>query len=91
VDVHLTPYFLSVFCSTRLSYCEYVILYKKGKAIAVAGHGGPKGCETSSLPHFFRRVTDGGEVICLVCLNVPYRNFRQVLLIKHIFKTPHSC
>jgi hypothetical protein len=25
---------------------------KKGKAISVTVHGGPKGCETSRLPHF---------------------------------------
>jgi hypothetical protein len=25
---------------------------KKGKAIPVADHGGPWGCETSRLPHF---------------------------------------
>jgi hypothetical protein len=32
---------------------------KKGKAIPVKGHGGPKGCETSKLPHFLdNRLTD---------------------------------
>jgi hypothetical protein len=37
---------------------------KKGKAIAVTGRGGSKGCETSRLPHFLdNRVTDGGEVV----------------------------
>jgi hypothetical protein len=36
----------------------------KGKAIPVAGHEGPYGCETSRLPHFLDNgLTDGGEVV----------------------------
>jgi hypothetical protein len=39
---------------------------KKGKAIPVTGCGGPKGCETSRLPHFLdSRLTDDGEVVSL--------------------------
>jgi hypothetical protein len=38
----------------------------KGKAIPVAGHGGPHGCETSRLPHFIDIwLTSGGEVVSL--------------------------
>jgi hypothetical protein len=34
-----------------------------GKSISVTGRGGPQGCETSRLPHFFEiQLTDGGEV-----------------------------
>jgi hypothetical protein len=36
----------------------------KGKAIPVTGRGGPKGCETSRLPHFIDdQLTGGGEVV----------------------------
>jgi hypothetical protein len=39
----------------------------KVKAIPVTGCGGPKGCETSRLPHFLdSRLTDGGEVVILI-------------------------
>jgi hypothetical protein len=39
-----------------------VKLKKRGKAIPVAGRGGPHGCETSRLPYFLNnRLTDGGE------------------------------
>jgi hypothetical protein len=39
---------------------------RNGKAIPVTGHGGPKGCETSRLPHFLdNRLTDGAEVVSL--------------------------
>jgi hypothetical protein len=41
-------------------------LDKKGKAITLAGRGGPEGYETSRLPHFLdNRLTDGGEVSSL--------------------------
>jgi hypothetical protein len=41
-------------------------LDKKGKAIPVTGRGGPKGCETPSLPHFLDSLfIDGGEVVSL--------------------------
>jgi hypothetical protein len=37
---------------------------KKSKAIPVTDHGGPKGCETSRIPHLLdNRLTDGGEVV----------------------------
>jgi hypothetical protein len=43
-----------------------VFLLKKGKAILVAGCGGPSGCKTARLPHFLEnRHTDGGEVVSL--------------------------
>jgi hypothetical protein len=39
---------------------------KKGTAIPVTDRGGPKGCETSRLPHFLKNwLTDGGEVFIL--------------------------
>jgi hypothetical protein len=39
---------------------------KKCKAIPVTGRGGPKGCETSRIPHFLDSwLTDGGEVVRL--------------------------
>jgi hypothetical protein len=42
-------------------------LILRGKAIPVTGRGGPKGCETSRLPHFLdNRLTDGGEVVSLM-------------------------
>jgi hypothetical protein len=37
----------------------------KGEAVPVTGRGGPKGCETSRLPHFLDRLTDSGEVVSL--------------------------
>jgi hypothetical protein len=50
--------------STRLpkSYDEE----RKGKAIAVTGHGGPQSCETLRLPHFLdNQFIDVGEVVSL--------------------------
>jgi hypothetical protein len=39
---------------------------KKGKALPLAGRGGPHICETSRLPHFLHnRFSDGGEVVSL--------------------------
>jgi hypothetical protein len=39
-------------------------LVRKGKAIPVTGPEGPKGCETSRLPHFLdNQLTDGSEVV----------------------------
>jgi hypothetical protein len=39
---------------------------KKSKFILARDHGGPKGCETSRLPHYLEsRHTDGGEVVSL--------------------------
>jgi hypothetical protein len=39
---------------------------KKGKAILVTGREGPKGCETSRLPHYLDNgLTDGGKVVSL--------------------------
>jgi hypothetical protein len=39
----------------------------KGKTLLATGHGGPKDCETSRLPHFLdNRLTDGGEVVSLM-------------------------
>jgi hypothetical protein len=39
---------------------------KKGKAIAVTGREGPKGCGTSRLPHFLdSRLTGVGKVVSL--------------------------
>jgi hypothetical protein len=36
------------------------------KAIPVTGREGPKGCETSKLPHLLgNRLTDGGKVVSL--------------------------
>jgi hypothetical protein len=36
------------------------------KVISVISRGGPRGCETSKLPHFLdNRLTDGGEVVNL--------------------------
>jgi hypothetical protein len=44
-----------------------LVKVKKGKAIPVTGRGGPKGCETSRLPHFLDgRLTDGSEIISLM-------------------------
>jgi hypothetical protein len=38
----------------------------KGKVIPVTGHEGPRGCETSRLPHLLdKRLTDGGKVVSL--------------------------
>jgi hypothetical protein len=46
----------------------FLVKKKKGKAVPVTGHGGPLGCETSRLSHFLdNRLTDGGEVVCLMC------------------------
>jgi hypothetical protein len=40
----------------------------KSKATSVIGHGGPKGCEMSRLPHFLDNwLTDGGEVVGPTC------------------------
>jgi hypothetical protein len=39
---------------------------QKGKAIPVAGLGGPQGCEKSRIPHFQdNRLTDGGDIVSL--------------------------
>jgi hypothetical protein len=39
---------------------------KKGKAIAVIGHGGPYGCETLRVPHCLdNRLIDIGKVVSL--------------------------
>jgi hypothetical protein len=39
----------------------------KGKAIPVAGHGGPPGFETSRISHFLdNRHTDGGKAVSLM-------------------------
>jgi hypothetical protein len=39
---------------------------KEGKAIPVAGRGGPYGCESSRIPHFLdNRLTGDGEVVSL--------------------------
>jgi hypothetical protein len=48
-----------------MNYEKYNLLGRsavsKGKAIPVTGRGGPRGCETSKLPHFLdNRLTDGG-------------------------------
>jgi hypothetical protein len=49
--------------ATRQKF-TYVAEEKKGQAIPVTGREGPKGCETSRLPHFLdNRLTDGGEVV----------------------------
>jgi hypothetical protein len=38
----------------------------KNEAVVLTGRGGPKGCETSRLPHFLdNRLTDGGEDVSL--------------------------
>jgi hypothetical protein len=38
----------------------------KGKGTRITGHGGPKGCESSRLPHFLdSQLTDGSEVVSL--------------------------
>jgi hypothetical protein len=48
--------------SPQCSVCK-----KKSKAIAVTGHGGPYGCETSRLPHFLdNQLTDGSETVSLI-------------------------
>jgi hypothetical protein len=40
----------------------------KSKASTVTGHGFPKGCEMSRLPHFLDNgPRDGGEVFRLMC------------------------
>jgi hypothetical protein len=39
---------------------------KRGKAIPVPGHGGPKGCERLRVPRYLdNRLTDGGKVVSL--------------------------
>jgi hypothetical protein len=39
----------------------------KVNAIPETGHGSPKGCETSRLPHFLdNRLTDGDDVVSLM-------------------------
>jgi hypothetical protein len=49
-----------------LIYSVQSLIIYKGKAIPVTGRGGPKGCETSRLPHFpDNRLIDGGEVVSL--------------------------
>jgi hypothetical protein len=43
------------------------MIKNKGKPIPVTGHGGPQGCETSSLPHFlYSQLIDGSEVVILM-------------------------
>jgi hypothetical protein len=38
------------------------------KNFPVTGHGGPKGCGASKLPHFLDTwLTNGGEVLSLTC------------------------
>jgi hypothetical protein len=42
------------------------MISKKGKAISIKGHGKPRGCETSRLPHFLDiQVTDGDEFVSI--------------------------
>jgi hypothetical protein len=42
---------------------------KKGKAIPVISHGGPKDCKTVRLPHFLdHSLTDGSEVVSVLYL-----------------------
>jgi hypothetical protein len=36
-------------------FCYTIVVLIKGKAIPVTGRGGPYGCETSKLPHFYRQ------------------------------------
>jgi hypothetical protein len=51
----------------RLQYNFILGTKKKNKAIPETGHGGPKGCETSRLPHFLdNQLTDGGEAVSLM-------------------------
>jgi hypothetical protein len=56
-----------------LEFVEFLI-----KAILVAGHGGPQGCEMSRLPHFLdSQLTDGSEVSIMpgvykVCAAAPW-------------------
>jgi hypothetical protein len=46
-----------------LEFVEFLIKARKGKAILVAGHGGPQGCEMLRLPHFLdNRHTDGSAL-----------------------------
>jgi hypothetical protein len=48
----------------------------KGKFIPVKGNGGPRGHETSRLPHFeVNRLTDGGDI------TIAYRGLRLHLLL----------
>jgi hypothetical protein len=45
------------------STCVKTMMHK-GKAIPVAGHEGPWGCEVLRLSHFLdNRLTDGGEAV----------------------------
>jgi hypothetical protein len=59
--------FFFYFCQPWILFRKWTILQNvKGKAIPVAGRGGPWVCETSRLTHSLEnRLTDGGEVISL--------------------------
>jgi hypothetical protein len=47
-----------------MTYVSAQIHILKGKAIPVAGHESPYGCETSRIPHFLEnRLTNGGEAV----------------------------
>jgi hypothetical protein len=54
-------------CNENIYYITYTrAIYKNGKAIPVTGRKGPKGCETSRLPHLRdSQLIDGGKVVSL--------------------------
>jgi hypothetical protein len=64
---HSNPYIKHVLHITRRLKRLYSIMLKvQGKAIPVAGRGGPQGCEMLRLPHFLDNwLTDGGKVVSL--------------------------
>jgi hypothetical protein len=54
------------FCCFSKLYRTQKVSAKKYKYIPITGCGGPKGCETSRLPHFLHnQFKDGGEVVSL--------------------------
>jgi hypothetical protein len=56
----------SLLAGQRQSHVKEIGKGKKGKAIPVAGRGGPQGSERPRLSHFLdNRLTDGGEVVSL--------------------------
>jgi hypothetical protein len=56
----------SVYNSSMATFDCINFIKKKGKAIPVTDHGGPKGCETLRPPHYLNsRPTNGGEVVSL--------------------------